>query len=78
MQTFLHLLLLRQTPHSLFWNVDAIGNIFMELTMLFAAPVFKKQGFQRWVRISFLALPEELKSRATMKMHNKGMTKKIM
>ncbi len=27
----------------------------MGLATLFAVPVFEKQGFQRWVRISFLA-----------------------
>jgi len=27
----------------------------MGLATLFAIPVFEKQGFQRWVRISFLA-----------------------
>lgn len=43
-----------QTPHSLFWDFDAIGYIFMGLATLFAVPVFQKQGFQRWVRYSFL------------------------
>lgn len=42
-----------QTPHSLFWDFDAIGYIFMGLAILFVIPVFKKQGFQRWVRYSF-------------------------
>ena len=46
--------ILKQTPHSLFWNFDAIGYIFMGLATLFAVPVFEKQGFQRWVRYSFL------------------------
>ncbi len=46
--------ILRQTPHSLFWDFDAIGYIFMGLATLFAVPVFKKQGFQRWVRYLFL------------------------
>lgn len=46
--------LLVQTPHSLFWDFDAIGYIFMGLAMLFAVPVFKKRGFEKWVRISFL------------------------
>jgi len=44
-----------QTPHSMFWDFDAIGYISMGLAMLLALPVFEKQGFQRWVRISFLA-----------------------
>jgi hypothetical protein len=47
--------ILRQTPHSLFWDFDAIGYIFMGLATLFAVPVFEKQGIQKWVRYSFLA-----------------------
>jgi hypothetical protein len=46
--------LLSQTPHSLFWDFDAIGYIFMGLAMLFAVPAFEKQGFQKWVGYSFL------------------------
>jgi hypothetical protein len=46
--------ILNQTPHSLFWDFDAIGYIFMGLATLFAVPVFKKQGFQKWVRYCFL------------------------
>jgi uncharacterized PurR-regulated membrane protein YhhQ (DUF165 family) len=46
---------LEQTPHSLFWDFDALGYIFMGLAMLIAVPVFEKRGFQKWVRISFLA-----------------------
>jgi len=47
--------LLIQTPHSLFWDFDAIGYICMGLATLLAVPVFEKKGFQKWVRISFLA-----------------------
>lgn len=47
--------ILKQTPHSLFWDFDAIGYIFMGLATLFAVPVFKKHGIQKWVRYSFLA-----------------------
>ena len=47
--------LLDQTPHSLFWNFDALGYIFMGLATLAAIPVFDRRGFQKWVRISFLA-----------------------
>ena len=47
--------LLRQTPHSLFWDFDAAGYIFMGMATFFAAPVFAKQGFQKWVRYSLLA-----------------------
>jgi hypothetical protein len=46
---------LAQTPHSLFWDFDAIGYICMGIATLLAVPVFAKQGFQRWVRIAFLA-----------------------
>lgn len=46
--------LLKQTPHSLFWNFDAIGYIFMGLATLVAIPVFEKQGFQKWVRLAFI------------------------
>ncbi|MBD0297482.1 MAG: hypothetical protein ICV84_20205 [Flavisolibacter sp.] len=47
--------MLEQTPHSLFWDFDALGYIFMGLATLIAIPVFEKHGFQRWVRLSFLA-----------------------
>jgi hypothetical protein len=47
--------ILNQTPHSLFWDFDAIGYICMGLATLFAVPVFKKQGLQKWVRYCFLA-----------------------
>ena len=45
---------LKQTPHSLFWDFDAIGYIFMGLATLAAIPVFEKQGFQKWVRWAFI------------------------
>jgi len=47
--------ILVQTPHSLFWDFDAIGYLSMGIATLLAMPVFEKQGFQKWVRISFLA-----------------------
>lgn len=47
--------ILEQTPHSLFWDFDALGYIFMGLAMLMAIPAFEKKGFQKWVRISFFA-----------------------
>jgi uncharacterized protein (TIGR03382 family) len=46
---------LDQTPHSLFWNYDAIGYISMGLAALFAIPALNKVGFERWVRISLIA-----------------------
>jgi hypothetical protein len=47
--------LLNQTPHSLFWDVDGLGYIFLSLSTLFAFPVFEKHGLQNWVRWFFLA-----------------------
>jgi len=47
--------ILEQTPHSLFWDFDALGYIFMGLAMFIAVPIFEKRGFQKWVRIAFLA-----------------------
>jgi hypothetical protein len=47
--------ILEQTPHSLFWDFDAMGYIFMGLATFAAVPVFEKQGFQNYVRISFIA-----------------------
>ncbi len=46
---------LDQTPHSLFWDIDAIGYICMGLATLFAVPVFAKTGPEKWVRRFFLA-----------------------
>ena len=43
--------ILIQTPHSLFWDFDALGYILMGLATLFAVPVFEKTGFQKWVRL---------------------------
>lgn len=47
--------LLRQTPHSLFWDFDAIGYIFMGIAALVSVPIFEKKGRQRGLRYSFLA-----------------------
>ncbi|MFZ3064604.1 MAG: hypothetical protein WA277_04910 [Nitrospirota bacterium] len=46
---------LEQTPHSLFWDYDAVGYISMGLATLFAAPALGKVGFERWVRMSLIA-----------------------
>jgi heme/copper-type cytochrome/quinol oxidase subunit 4 len=46
---------LEQTPHSLFWDYDAIGYISMGLATLLALPALGKAGFERWVRRSFIA-----------------------
>jgi hypothetical protein len=47
--------ILIQTPHSLFWTIDALGYIFLGLATLSAAPLFSKQGLDRWVRLFFVA-----------------------
>jgi hypothetical protein len=47
--------ILNQTPHSLFWDIDALGYIFLSLATLFAFPVFQNHGLQRWLRLFFLA-----------------------
>jgi hypothetical protein len=39
----------------LFWNYDAIGYMALGLATLMATPAFDKIGFERWVRLSFLA-----------------------
>lgn len=46
--------LLNQTPHSLFWDLDALGYIFMSLATLFACPAFEMRGLEKWVRLFFL------------------------
>jgi heme/copper-type cytochrome/quinol oxidase subunit 4 len=48
-------LILEQTPHSLFWNYDAIGYISMGLATLIAVPALNRTGFEKWVRLSFIA-----------------------
>ncbi|HEY7615578.1 MAG TPA: hypothetical protein VH744_02150 [Terriglobales bacterium] len=47
--------LLEQTPHSLFWDYDAVGYISMGLATLVAVPALGNVGFERWVRLSFIA-----------------------
>ena len=47
--------LLDQTPHSMFWNYDAIGYISMGFAAGLAVPAIGDAGFERWVRISFIA-----------------------
>lgn len=49
--------LLVQTPHSMFWNYDAIGYIAMGIATLLALPALSNDGFERWVKISFMATP---------------------
>jgi len=47
--------LLEQTPHSMFWDYDAIGYIAMGLAALFAIPVLGNTGYEKWVRIACIA-----------------------
>ena len=47
--------LLDQYPHSLFWDYDAAGYIFLGLATLVALPAFEARGFEKWVRRSLLA-----------------------
>jgi hypothetical protein len=47
--------ILEQTPHSFFWNFDAIGYIAMGLATLAAVPALGHGGIEKWVRLSFLA-----------------------
>lgn len=47
--------LLQQTPHSLFWDFDALGYIFMGIAMFVALPALARDGRQRTVRIAFWA-----------------------
>ena len=46
---------LDQTPHSLFWDVDALGYIFLGLATLFASFLFANHGFERWIKWFFFA-----------------------
>jgi hypothetical protein len=46
---------LDQTPHSMFWDYDAIGYITMGFATLFAAQAMPSSGFDRWVRASLYA-----------------------
>jgi hypothetical protein len=46
---------LDQTPHSLFWDVDALGYICMGIATLFATPALEKNGIGKWTRRFFLA-----------------------
>ncbi|NEO27347.1 MAG: hypothetical protein F6K03_10745 [Kamptonema sp. SIO4C4] len=47
--------ILEQTPHSLFWDYDAVGYISMGLATLLAIPALRNIGFEKWVRFSLIA-----------------------
>jgi hypothetical protein len=38
----------------MFWDYDAIGYIFMGLSMLAALPALDNIGFHKWLRLAFL------------------------
>jgi hypothetical protein len=46
---------LNQTPHSLMWDLDGLAYIFLNLSTLFAARAFERNGPQRVIRRVFLA-----------------------
>ena len=46
---------LEQTPHSLFWDVDALGYICMGFATLFGSFVFSGPGIGKWAKGFFLA-----------------------
>ncbi|MGE0449306.1 MAG: hypothetical protein AB7Q29_06965 [Vicinamibacterales bacterium] len=46
---------LEQTPHSLFWDYDAIGYVALGIAALIAVPAVGTTGFERWVRRSLIA-----------------------
>lgn len=45
---------LNRTPHSLFWDVDALGYIFLNLATIAAGFAFERHGLEKWVRRIFL------------------------
>lgn len=47
--------ILEQTPHSLFWNFDAVGYISLGVAALLVVPAVSSDGFERWVRLSLVA-----------------------
>jgi hypothetical protein len=47
--------LLDQYPHSLFWDFDAAGYIWMGLAALVAVPAFETKCLEKWVRRSLQA-----------------------
>jgi uncharacterized protein (TIGR03382 family) len=46
---------LAQTPHSMFWDYDAIGYISLGMATLSAIPALSNTGFEKWVRWSLIA-----------------------
>ena len=46
---------LDQTPHSLFWDIDALAYVFMGLATLCGSAVFRWRGIEGWSKGFFLA-----------------------
>jgi len=46
---------LDQTPHSLFWDVDALGYIFLGFSTLAASFVFERNKADKWLKYILLA-----------------------
>jgi hypothetical protein len=46
---------LEQSPHSVFWDYDAVGYLSMGLATLLLVPALRNIGFERWVRLSLIA-----------------------
>jgi hypothetical protein len=47
--------MLEQSPHSLLWDLDALGYICMGLATLFGSFVFRKEGIGRSAKLFFIA-----------------------
>ena len=47
--------ILEQTPHSMFWNFDAIAYVSMGIAAFVVIPALRHSGFERWVRLALLA-----------------------
>jgi len=47
--------LLDQTPHSMFWDWDAVAYIAMGVATALVIPALGRVGFEKWVRRSLLA-----------------------
>ena len=48
--------ILDQTPHSLFWDVDALGYICMGFATLFGSFVFRNGGVGKWAKGFFIGI----------------------
>ena len=47
--------ILEQTPHSLFWDLDALGYICLGFATLFGSFVFRGVGIEKWAKRFFIA-----------------------